>query len=102
MSSFFTYRIENAFGVAAIFAATAVASAQGMQRAQPDLAARHAALTSDDSSDDSHAAYSFKSRADSLAWVRNRSLATKASGFHLVVSLQDRHLWAVIGRDTVL
>ena len=56
----------------------------------------------DDTSDDSHVTYSFKSRADSLAWTRNRALATKASGFRLVVSLQDRHLWAIIGKDTVL
>ncbi len=47
-------------------------------------------------------AYSFKSRADSLAWAKNRVLAAKSSGFRLVVSLQDRHLWAIIGRDTVL
>ena len=46
--------------------------------------------------------YSFKSRADSLAWSKNRSLAAKSTGFRLVVSLQDRHLWAIIGRDTVL
>jgi hypothetical protein len=46
--------------------------------------------------------YSFKSRADSLAWSKNRALAARSTGFRLVVSLQDRHLWAIIGRDTVL
>src|SRR6185503_851152 len=46
--------------------------------------------------------YSFKSRADSLAWSKNRSLAAKSTGFRLVVSLQDRHLWAIVGKDTVL
>ena len=46
--------------------------------------------------------YSFKSRADSLAWAKSRVLAAKSTGFRLVVSLQDRHLWAIIGRDTVL
>jgi len=102
MSSLFNYRIQRAFGAAAIFAATAAASAQGTQRTSRDFAARHAANTSDDSTDDSHAVYSFKSRADSLAWARNRTLATKATGFHLVVSLQDHHLWAIVGRDTVL
>jgi hypothetical protein len=102
MSSLSKYGIHGAFGATAVFAATAFASAQGMQRAQPDLAARHTASTPDDSTDDSHAAYSFKSRADSLAWARNRALAAKAGGFHIVVSLQDRHLWAVVGRDTVL
>jgi hypothetical protein len=46
--------------------------------------------------------YSFKSRADSLAWTRSRALAMKSTGFRLVVSLQDRHLWAIIGKDTAL
>ena len=46
--------------------------------------------------------YTFKSRADSLAWTRSRALASKAGGFRLVVSLQDRHLWAIVGKDTVL
>jgi hypothetical protein len=46
--------------------------------------------------------YSFKSRADSLAWARSKRTADQAKGFHLVVSLQDLHLWAVIGEDTVL
>lgn len=44
----------------------------------------------------------FTSRADSLSWVRNRDLARRSTGFRLVVSLQDRHLWALVGRDTVL
>ena len=44
----------------------------------------------------------FKSTADRLSWERARALATKSTGFRLVVSLQDRHLWAIIGSDTVL
>ena len=48
------------------------------------------------------ATYHFKSKPDSLAWARNRALAAKSTGFRLVVSLQDRHLWAIIGQDTVL
>lgn len=46
--------------------------------------------------------YSFKSRRDSLAWEHARSLAEHAKGFHLVVSLQDRHLWALMDDDTLL
>jgi hypothetical protein len=46
--------------------------------------------------------YAFKSRADSLAWARSRRVAGNATGFRLVVSLQDRHLWAIIDEDTVL
>jgi hypothetical protein len=44
----------------------------------------------------------FTSRADSLSWARNRELARHAAGFRLAVSLQERHLWAIVGRDTVL
>ena len=46
--------------------------------------------------------YTFKSRSDSLSWARNRAIADRASGFRLVVSLQDRHLWAIVNEDTVL
>ena len=46
--------------------------------------------------------YRFKSRADSVSWERSRTLAEHAAGFHLVVSLQDKHLWAIVGEDTVL
>jgi hypothetical protein len=52
--------------------------------------------------DDPKVAYSFKSKSDSLSWARNRAVATKAKGFRLVVSLQDKHIWAIIGKDTVL
>jgi len=78
--------------------------AQRYQVAPGDLASRRNAADSSDSSDDasSRVAYSFRSRSDSVAWARNRSIADRASGFRLVVSLQDRHLWAIIGSDTVL
>ena len=57
-----------------------------------------------DANDDAdvRSGYSFKSKADSLSWAHSRSVAEKAGGFHLVVSLKDRHLWAIIGSDTVL
>ena len=89
---------------AALAGVPAFAHAQGPQGMQAELAARHAAADSTDGSDDleSHVVYSFKSRADSLSWARSRAVAARATGFHLVVSLQDRHLWAVIGEDTVL
>jgi hypothetical protein len=76
----------------------------------PGLGAQTLRQTSDgprraadqDGSGDEAIVYSFKSRADSLAWAKSRVLAAKSTGFRLVVSLQDRHLWAIIGRDTVL
>jgi hypothetical protein len=87
--------------VTAITASPALA--QGYRNAPGDLASRRNADTSDSSNEaGSRATYSFKSRKDSVSWARSRSLADRASGFRLVVSLQDRHLWAIIGQDTVL
>lgn len=54
----------------------------------------------DDESDD--VTLHFDSRADSLSWVHARDLAHKASGLRIVVSLQERHLWAIAGHDTLL
>ena len=44
----------------------------------------------------------FDSRTDSLEWARARRVAERATGYRLVVSLQDRRLWAIRGADTVL
>ncbi|MGZ8376054.1 MAG: L,D-transpeptidase [Gemmatirosa sp.] len=41
-------------------------------------------------------------RAHGLARETVRALAARASGYRLVVSLDERRLWAIIGRDTVL
>ena len=100
MRSFSRYWICEVFGAAIVAATPAIAVAQSGQRAQTELAGH--ALSADDSSDDSRPAYSFKSRTDSLAWVHSKTVASKANGFRLVVSLQDKHLWAIIGKDTVL
>jgi hypothetical protein len=57
---------------------------------------------SDTAAEEGGLVYEFKSRADSLSWARHRAIAAKSKGFRLVVSLKDRHLWAIIGADTVL
>jgi hypothetical protein len=44
----------------------------------------------------------FRSRSDSLEWVSAKNVADKSTGFRLVVSLQDKRLWAIVGEDTVL
>jgi hypothetical protein len=51
---------------------------------------------------DSLTEFSFTSRKDSLNWAAARAQAEKASGFHVVVSLQQRHLWVMIDEDTLL
>src|SRR4051812_25078038 len=39
--------------------------------------------------------YHFRSKADSLDWLRGRNLAERSSGFRIIVSLQDHHVWVV-------
>jgi lipoprotein-anchoring transpeptidase ErfK/SrfK len=46
--------------------------------------------------------FSFKSRRDSLEWVKYRKVAENSRGFRVVVSLQERHLWVIIDEDTLL
>jgi hypothetical protein len=84
--------------IAAAVAVSATPVVVCAQAAQNDSISRDGS----DGSDDSHAAYSFHSTADRLSFERARALAKKSSGFRIVVSLQDRHVWAIIGRDTVL
>lgn len=44
----------------------------------------------------------FKSRSDSLNWSRAKALAAKSTGFRVIVSLQERHVWVVSDEDTLL
>lgn len=84
---------------ASTFAGAGV-DAQLVRVAQLDSGSHQA--TRDTSHDDAQVVYRFKSREDSVDWARKRALAARASGFHVVVSLQDHHLWAIMGSDTVL
>ncbi|HVX38046.1 MAG TPA: L,D-transpeptidase [Gemmatimonadaceae bacterium] len=99
-------RIATLGAAAAIFTGPASLLAQG-PTGQNDLSARtRTAVDSVDVSDDAvpvpvHT-YSFKSRSDSLSWARHKAVAARAKGFHLVVSLQDRHIWAITDDDTLL
>jgi hypothetical protein len=102
MCSFSRHRIFGALSAALVVAAPAAPGARGVSQAQTEIASRQHTSSADDTTDESHPSYNFKSRADSLSWARNRALAGKAGGYRLVVSLQDAHLWAIIGKDTVL
>jgi len=44
----------------------------------------------------------FRSRSDSLMSVRTRTAADRSSDLRIVVSLNDRMLWAIMGPDTLL
>src|SRR5688572_21599793 len=46
--------------------------------------------------------YYFRNRKDSLEWAKHKAKAEKLSGFRVVVSLQEKHLWVIIGEDTLL
>ena len=93
-------RIHSIFTSLTAVLAFSVASRLGAQTLRATSDGPRRAADQDGSGDE--VVYSFKSRADSLAWSKSRALAAKSTGFRLVVSLQDRHLWAIIGRDTVL
>jgi hypothetical protein len=43
----------------------------------------------------------FESSADSLDFETNRRLAAESTGYRVIVSLFDRHLWVVDGTDTL-
>lgn len=43
----------------------------------------------------------FESDADSINFETNRELAAQATGYRVIVSLFDRHLWVVNGNDTL-
>jgi L,D-transpeptidase-like protein len=104
MSSIQIHKILGTLGAAALLGSVP-ARAQGSQRLQTDPArvrTSAGALDTTDTTDNSHAEYSFTSKADSLAWARNRVVAAKSNGFRIVVSLQDRHVWTIVGKDTVL
>ena len=98
--------------VVAFLPACASAQRLGGARADSDASRRMVTLASRDTSPqppDSQAVpllaaaeRSFRSRSDSLEWVQAKSLAARSTGFRLVVSLQDKRLWAIVGEDTVL
>lgn len=106
-----TLRLPDIIGTLGLLSAAAVLSATpahaqsgGPSTAVYDLSRTHLPASASDTVEDDAgtATYSFTSRADSLSWARNKSVAERARGFRLVVSLQDRHLWAIVGEDTVL
>jgi len=96
--------ILGTIGTAALLSGAPGKVSAQTQSGHNDWATRGRAGANDDSGDDDDAGvtYRFKSRADSVSWARNRAVAVKSSGFRIVVSLQDRHVWAIVGRDTVL
>jgi hypothetical protein len=98
----FTRFVRTIGAAATVFASPVFAPAfaqGGPQSSVVDLTRVRSTL---DTIDVEKPEYSFESKADSLSWVRSKAVAEKAKGFHIVVSLQDRHLWAIIGQDTVL
>ena len=96
----------------ALFALVAVASlgrAQGRVEASDttkviDAAAIAASVRSsaDSIARSAQPIATYRSRADSLASVRTRLAADRDSDLRVVVSLNDRKLWAIIGPDTLL
>ena len=91
--------ILGTIGTAALLCGAPASVSSQVQSGQNDRAASASAEGYDD---ESRVNYRFKSRADSVSWSRNRAIAERATGYRIVVSLQDRRVWAIIGSDTVL
>jgi hypothetical protein len=70
--------------------------------AASDSAARQRALNDSLAADSTVTDSRFTSTADSIAWARHKAVADRAVGLHLVVSLKDRRLVAMLGPDTLL
>jgi len=107
MSRTLTFRWIATLSAAILFAVPSGAHAQGRGGRHPrsDAAKRLWRPSSDSISsidDDESVTLHFSSPADSLSWLRGRSLARKSTGLRIVVSLQERHLWAIAGHDTLL
>ena len=97
--------------VVAILPACASAQRLGPMRQDESLLRRDVTLASRDTSPPAGDSLpvippvtelKFRDRADSLSWINARGTAAKSSGFRLIVSLQDKRLWAVVDEDTVL
>lgn len=91
--------------------ACALAQHSGPARADEEAPRRTVTLASQDTAPapDSQAMalaaapeYRFRNRADSLQFVSAKNLADRSKGFRLIVSIEDKRLWAVVGEDTVL
>jgi len=108
MSRTLTLRWIATLSAAILFVAPSHATAQGGRggRHPRSDAAKRVWHPSKDSvpsiDDDESVTLHFNSRDDSLSWLRGRNLAHKSTGLRLVVSLQERHLWAIAGGDTLL
>lgn len=76
----------------------------GLLRRDVTLASRDTTPTEDSLSPSQPAVaeLKFRDRADSLSWVSAKGTAAKSAGFRLIVSLQEKRLWAIVDDDTVL
>ena len=105
MSSIQLQAIIGTIGAVAILSG-APARAQAYQGPQGDfgrIRSSAGTLDSIDTTDtSSRVTYEFRSKADSVSWAQSRNVAGRSKGFRVVVSLQDRHLWTIVGADTVL
>src|SRR5437763_17216331 len=98
---------STAVRTASLFAALSIAGpaiaagqSQGFEGFQRETARalrekRIAEASGSKSSQSAATEYHFSSKGDSLDWLRGRNLAGRSSGFRVIVSLQDRHVWVV-------
>lgn len=92
---------DPAIAIADSVRAAPLASADSAQRADSARIVDNVAAAGEIAADARTHALHFDSEADSIDFVNNRALAAKASGYRVIVSLFDRHLWVVNGTDTL-
>jgi hypothetical protein len=102
MRSIQLHRFLATLGTTATLIGATHVGAQQVQGPNDSATRTRMSATADSADDAAETTYTFTSRTDSLSWVRNRAVADRSAGFRVVVSLQDRHLWAIVGKDTVL
>jgi len=98
--------------VLALLPSCALAQRQGPGRVEDESPRRSVTLASRDTSPPQLESLAtavstapekrFRNRTDSLEFLAARNVAAKSTGFRLVVSLEDKRLWAIVGEDTVL
>ena len=92
----------------ALVTAASLGSAQGRVEASDTTKAIDAAVIArsvrpaDSTAHSAQPVTTYRSRADSVASARTRLAADRDNDLRVVVSLNDRELWALIGRDTLL
>jgi lipoprotein-anchoring transpeptidase ErfK/SrfK len=91
-----------ALALLALVAVTSLGSAQATRRIDASAIAASVRSAADSIARSAPPIPSYRSPADSIMSVRTRLAADRDNDLRVVVSLNDRQLWAILGSDTLL